>query len=211
MQDDPTSSLEGLLQALRLWNRAIDTLARLQPSAPKPTTEDNPFEVPKRSDQDKPVAEIQETRVLSPQASRAQAFLDSSGWRLAEGLLSTLLALSQAYAARGSAREAEFFAQQTKDLAEALHAPVMVSRALAQQGELQIQLGQLQAGHASLMEAAELVVHLKGPDAVEIRRLQGRYSQLSADKKGAQVLFEEAMSLLDELGTVFATLDGASG
>ncbi|KAI0324727.1 hypothetical protein GY45DRAFT_1357090 [Cubamyces sp. BRFM 1775] len=210
-RDDPTSSLEGLLQALRLWNRAIDTLARLQPSTPKATTDDNPFEVPKLPDQDKPVAVIQETRVLSPQASRAQAFLDSSGWRLAEGLLSTLLALSQAYAARGSAREAEFFAQQTKDLAESLHAPVMISRALAQQGELQIQLGQLQAGHASLMEAAELVMHLKGPDAAEIRRLQGRYSQLSADKKGAQVLFEEAMSLLDELGSVFATLDGASG
>ncbi|KAI0360283.1 hypothetical protein OH77DRAFT_1393661 [Trametes cingulata] len=210
-RDDPTSSLQGLLQALRLWNRAIDTLSRLQPSTPKPATEDNPFEVPKPADTDRAVAQMQETRVLSPQASRAQAFLDSSGWRLAEGLLSTLIALSQAYAARGSAREAEFFAQQTKELAQSLHAPVMISRALAQQGELQIQLGQLQEGHAALMQAAELVMHLKGPDAAEIRRLQGRYSQLSADKKGAQVLFEEAMSLLDELGGVFASLDGGSG
>ncbi|KAI0634651.1 peptidase family C50-domain-containing protein [Trametes polyzona] len=210
-RDDPTSSLEGLLQALRLWNRAVDTLSRLQPSPPKPAQEDNPFEVPKQSDEDKAVSQVQEPRVLSPQASRAQAFLDASSWRLAEGLLSTLLALSQAYAARGSAREAEFFAQQTRDLAQALHAPVMVSRALAQQGELQIQLGQLQAGHATLMEAAALAGHLRGPDAAEIRRLQGRYSQLSADSKGAQVLFEEAMSLLDELGSVFATLDGGNG
>ncbi|KAI9061528.1 hypothetical protein FKP32DRAFT_1654199 [Trametes sanguinea] len=210
-RDDPTSALQGLLQALRLWNRGVDTLSRLQPSTPKPPADDNPFEVPKPQDQDTAVAQAQETRVLSPQASRAQAFLDSAGWRLAEGLLSTLLALSQAYAARGSAREAEFFAQQTKELAESLHAPVMISRALAQQGELQIQLGQLQAGHASLMEAAGLVVHLKGPDAAEIRRLQGRYSQLSADKKGAQVLFEESMSLLDELGSVFASIDAVSG
>ncbi|KAI0777838.1 peptidase family C50-domain-containing protein [Trametes elegans] len=211
-RDDPSSSLEGLLQALRLWNRAIDTLSRLQPSVPKqPSQEDNPFEVPKPANDAAAVSQMQEPKVLSPAASRAQAFRDSSGWRLAEGLLSTLLALSQAYEARGSAREAEFFAQQTRDLAEALHAPVMVSRALAQQGGLQIHLGQLQEGHAALMQAAALVVHLKGPDAAEIRSLQGRYSQLSADKKGAQALYEEAMSLLDELGGVFATLDGGSG
>ncbi|KAI0646724.1 peptidase family C50-domain-containing protein [Trametes meyenii] len=210
-RDDPTSSLEGLLQALRLWNRAIDTLSRLQPSVPKPATEDNPFVMPKPSTKEQAIAQVQEMRVLSPQASRAQAFLDSSGWRLAEGLLSTLLALSQAYAARGSAREAEFFAQQTKELAETLHAPVMVGRALAQRGELQIQLGHLQEGHQALVDAAALVVHLKGPDAADVRRLQGRCSQLSADREGAQVLFEEAMSLLDELGAVFATFDGVSG
>ncbi|RPD59511.1 hypothetical protein L227DRAFT_586688 [Lentinus tigrinus ALCF2SS1-6] len=205
-RDDPTSSIEGLLQALRLWNRAIDTISRLQPTAPKPPVDDNPFEVtPKEVDDAQ-----SETKVLSPRASRAQLFLDSSGWRLAEGLLSTLLSLSQAYAARGSAREAEFFVQQTKDLAQSLHAPVMISRALAQQGELEIQLGQLQEGHQSLMDAAELVMHLKGPDAVEIRRLQGRYSQLQADSKGAKQLFEEATSLLDELGNMFASLDGGN-
>ncbi|RDX51597.1 hypothetical protein OH76DRAFT_1346650 [Lentinus brumalis] len=205
-RDDPTSSIEGLLQALRLWNRAIDTISRLQPTTPKPPADDNPFAVtPKQGEDAHP-----ETKVLSPRASRADAFLDSSSWRLAEGLLSTLLSLSQAYAARGSAREAEFFVQQTKDLAQAVHAPVMISRALAQQGELQIQLGQLQEGHQALMDAAELVMHLKGPDAAEVRRLQGRYSQLQADSKGAKQLFEEATSLLDELGSMFATLDGGN-
>ncbi|KAI0691256.1 peptidase family C50-domain-containing protein [Cerioporus squamosus] len=205
-RDDPTSSIEGLLQALRLWNRAIDTISRLQPTTPKPPADDNPFEVaPKQAQDAQP-----ETKVLSPRASRAEVFLDSSGWRLAEGLLSTLLLLSQAYAARGSAREAEFFVQQTKDLAPSLHAPVMISRALAQQGELQIQLGQLQEGHQSLMDAAELVMHLKGPDAAEVRQLQGRYSQLQADSKGAKQLFEEATSLLDELGNIFASLDGGN-
>lgn len=151
-----------------------------------------------------------EPKILSPRASKGQLLLNSSGWRLAEGLLSTLLSLSQAYAARGSAREAEFFVQQTKELAQSLHAPVIISRALAQQGELQIQLGQLQEGHQSLMEAAELVMHLKGPDAAEVRRLQGRYSQLQADSKGAKQLFEEATSMLDELGNMFASLDGGN-
>ena len=121
-----------------------------------------------------------------------------------------MLSLSQAYAARGSAREAEFFAQQTKELAQSLHAPVMISRALAQQGELQIHLGQLQEGHASLLAAAELVMHLKGPDAAEVRRLMGQFSQLSADSKGAKQLFEEAAGLLDELGCVFASLEGGN-
>ena len=208
-QDDPTSSIEGLLQALRLWNRAIDTISRLQPPAPKEAVDDNPFEVkPKQTDDSKPAN--QETRVLSPHASQAHVFMDSSSWRMAEGLLSTLLALSQAYAARGSAREADFFTQQTKELAEALHAPVMVSRALTQHGELQIQLGQLQEGHNALIAAAELVMHLKGPDAAEVQRLLGRYSQLSADAKGAQQLFEEATSLLDELGNMFAGLDNVA-
>ncbi|KAI0747689.1 peptidase family C50-domain-containing protein [Daedaleopsis nitida] len=208
-RDDPTSSIEGLLQSLRLWNRAIDTISRLQPASPTPPADDNPFEAPPTQAADSRAA-IQETRVLSPRASRSQVLLDSAGWRLAEGLLSTLLSLSQAYAARGSAREAEFFAQQTKDLAQALHAPVMISRALAQQGELQIQLGQLQDGHASLVAAAELVMHLKGPDAAEVRRLLGRYSQLSADSKGAKDLFDEAAGLLDELGSVFASLEGGN-
>ena len=176
----------------------------------KQPVDDNPFEVvAKQPEQAK--GPIQETRVLSPRASTAHVFQDSSGWRLAEGLLSTLLLISQAYAARGSAREAEFFAQQTKDLAESLHAPVMVSRALAQHGELQIQLGLLQEGHQSLMRAAELVMHLKGPDAAEVRRLQGLYNQLSADTKGARELFEEATTLLDELGNMFSVLDGANG
>ncbi|TBU57165.1 peptidase family C50-domain-containing protein [Dichomitus squalens] len=209
-RDDPTSSIEGLMQALRLWNRAIDTLSRLQPSTPtKQPAEENPFEVTSKQPEDSGPSS-QETRILSPRASKAHVFVDSCGWRLAEGLLSTLLSLSQAYAARGSAREAEFFVQQTKDLAESLHAPVMISRALAQHGELQIQLGQLQEGHQSLMRAAELVMHLKGPDAAEIRRLQGRYNQLSADSKGARQLFEEATTLLDELGSMFSALDGAN-
>ncbi len=199
------------MQALRLWNRAIDTISRLQPSAPKQPAEDNPFEiVPQQAEDSTTKNAIQETRVLSPRAERAQVLLDPAGWRLAEGLLSTLLLLSQAYAARGSAREAEFFTQQTKDLAQSLHAPVMISRALAQQGELQIQLGQLPEGHASLVQAAELVMHLKGPDAAEARRLLGQYSKLSADSKGAKQLFEEAAALLDELGSVFASLEGAN-
>ena len=87
----------------------------------------------------------------------------------------------------------------------------MVSRALAQHGELQIQLGLLQEGHQSLMRAAELVMHLKGPDAAEVRRLQGLYNQRSADIKGARELFEEATTLLDELGNMFSVLDGANG
>ena len=176
---------------------------------PKENVDDNPFEVKPEGTEDGKAA-VPETRVLSPRATQGSIATDASGWRLSEGLLSTLLALSQSYAARGSAREAEFFAQQTKGLAEALYAPVMISRALAQLGELQIQLGDLPEGHKSLMNAAALVMHLKGPDMAEVQRLLGRYSQLSADSKGAQQLFEEAASMLDELGNMFATLDGGA-
>ena len=87
----------------------------------------------------------------------------------------------------------------------------MISRALAQHGELQIQLGQLQDGHKAIMDAAALVTHLRGPETAEVRRLLGRYSQLSADAKGAQQLFEEAACLLEELGNMFASLEGGAG
>ncbi|OJT06676.1 Separin, partial [Trametes pubescens] len=90
-------------------------VSRLPSTAPKPAAEDNPFEVPKPANTAQAVAQLQEPRVLSPNASCAPSALDSASWRLAEGLLSTLLALAQAYAARGSAREAEFFAHDHPD------------------------------------------------------------------------------------------------
>ncbi|OBZ78082.1 hypothetical protein A0H81_02757 [Grifola frondosa] len=212
-RDDPTAAINGLLQSLRLWNRAIDTISRLYPApAGKEMEMDNPFDIGHSnnaqvgtSNQVAPVEAVLPRKTFGPKSS-----LDASEWRLAEGLLATLFTLAHAYAARGSARESEYFVQQAKEFAQSLNAPAMISRALARHGELSIQLGNLEDGYNSLMQAARFVANLAGPDAAEVRRLQGLYNQLSADCKGAHQLFEEATNLLDELGNMFSVMDGAT-
>ncbi|OJA09463.1 hypothetical protein AZE42_11142 [Rhizopogon vesiculosus] len=81
-------------------------------------------------------------------------------WRMVEGLLSTLLTLTQAYFTCGSSREAEYFAQQAPDLAESANAPTMAVRALMRKGEIQLCRRQLDAGRDSSFKAAELLQNL---------------------------------------------------
>ena len=134
--------------------------------------------------------------------------LDGIEWRIAHGLLITLFSLAQAYVARGSPREAEYFAQQAKDVAESLNTPAMVGRALARVGEIYLHLHQVEESHASLMKAAAFAAGTAGPDAAEINRLRAEHSMLHSDGKQAQQLYEQAMSILEDLDGVFATLDG---
>ena len=46
-QEDMSASLDGMLQSLRLWNRAVDALSHFAPSptSSKLTGESNPFEM----------------------------------------------------------------------------------------------------------------------------------------------------------------------
>lgn len=202
-QDDPTTSLSALLQSLRLYNRAVETLSRLNPTpvARQETEETDPFaEEPKDS------AKPQSAQKTSPHK------VPSNGleWRISEGLMTILFALAQAYFVRGSAREAEYFAQQAQDLAEAMNTPAMVSRALARKGEIYLHLGRLDEGYQCLVKAADLVSGLSALDAADIRRLHGDYSLKNLKSQDAQQLYEEAMNILEELQKSFSALDGVS-
>lgn len=134
--------------------------------------------------------------------------MDGREWRIAEGLLGTLFALTRAYVARGSAREAEYFVQQAQDLAESLNLPAMLSRAYARRGEIHLHLGKLDTAHSFLIDALALMHELPGVDAADIRRLCGVYNELAAEHKNAQQLFTEASSMLTELEKAFSTVDG---
>ncbi|KAI0089987.1 peptidase family C50-domain-containing protein [Irpex rosettiformis] len=198
-RDDPVTSINGLLQSLRLWNRAFDTLSRLAPPSPqKQTDDDNPFL------QTETKADNSNAENFFQQAPG----LGGLGWRISEGLLNTLFALTRAYVSRGSPREAEFFAQQAKDLAASLNMPAMVSRAFSRLGEIYLHLGQLNESHACLAEAANLVSDAGGPDAAEIRRLRAEHSRVNENKKDARQLYDEAISLLGELEHQFTVIDG---
>jgi separase len=125
-----------------------------------------------------------------------------------EGLLSTLLTLTQAYFTRGSSREAEYFAQQALDLAESVNAPTMVARALMRKGEIQLCQRQLDAGRDSLSKAAELLQDLPGVDAADMRRLKGDWNRLNEQDQDARDLYEEASAKLVEVETMLASIEG---
>ena len=202
-----------MLQSLRLWNRALSTLTRLhRPAVGAKNAVDtsNPFDL---GDMKKAVSKIEEVNSPiaeepKPQVVPPRPFMDGLEWRIAEGLVLTLLALAQAYFSRGSAREAEYFSQQAQDLAYSLNAPAMVSRALAKKGEIQLYLGHLEDGYNSLVQAAEVLSDLPGPDAADIRRLCGEYNQLNSKDKDALELYSEAITILEELDKMFSSLDG---
>ncbi|CAL1698705.1 unnamed protein product [Somion occarium] len=223
-KDDPTTSLNGLLQSLRLYHRAIDTLIRLLPPPPtsaKDTTDSsNPFDMAsmkaalpsaEETDNSKPPPLDQPQQKPFPQRSS----LSSLELRISSGLLSTLFSLTQAYFARGSAREAEYFASQARDLAESLHAPAMICRALSRMGEIKLRMGKIDEAHECLSEAAALVSDV-GVEAVDIARLRGEVVMKVRMESGdevdqAKVMYEEAIKMLEELDQTFSALDGSPG
>lgn len=141
--------------------------------------------------------------------------LSSLELRIASGLLSTLFSLTQAYFARGSAREAEYFAQQAHDLAESLHAPAMICRALSRMGEIKLRMGQVDEAHDCLRKAADLIGDIGGVEAVDVVRLRGEVlmkvrMEDGQDVDQAKVMYEEATKMLGELDITFSALEGGS-
>lgn len=196
-------SLTALLQALRLYNRAIETAGRLHPqqvAKPDPD-EDNPFGVPPANDR----------IVTGPKSSYARRdAMEGLEWRICDGLLNILFALAQAYFARGSAREAEYFAQQAQDLAYAINTPSMVSRALARKGEIYLRTNRLDEGRECLMQAMELVDNRALAGVADLNRLRADYDMRDANPTAAQELYEQSIGMLDELQILFAAMDGSS-
>ena len=131
-------------------------------------------------------------------------------WRICDGLLGTLFALAQAYFARGSAREAEYFAQQAQDLADAINTPTMVSRALARKGEIYLHTNRLDEGGECLMQAMKFVDSRALAGVADLQRLRADYDMRNANPEAAQELYEQSIGMLNELQTLFAAMDGSS-
>lgn len=204
-------SLNGLLQALRLWHRAVDTLARLSPQPSEATESSNPFEMSDLKDA-LPAVQPSPLRDGPPRKKfPSRPAIDGLEWRVASGLLSTLFALTQGYHAQGSAREAEYFAQQALDFASSLNAPAMVSRALVRLGEIQLKMGRAEDASETLVRAAKCIEGCTGVEKVELSRLGADVRLALHDDEGrkdGRVLYEEAMKTLEDLDDVFSKLDG---
>ncbi|SJK98717.1 uncharacterized protein ARMOST_01986 [Armillaria ostoyae] len=199
-KDDTATYLDGLLQSLRQWNRAFDALSRLQPppSKPKPYDETDPFIDPVASR----TSEETSSNPGKKEFSRREA-MNELGWRISEGLILTLFALCDGYAMQGSAREAEFFAQQAEDLAQSLNAPAMMARALIRKAELQLRQEKLEEGQESLATALQLMSDDSGIDLADIHRLRGQFSEGNADTD-----YQVAAEILEQLDKTFGLFDG---
>lgn len=149
-----TGAISGLTQALRLWNRAIDTASRYRPpsetGASREQGSPNPFRV--RSKETPTMVSGE----WSIQPGSWDAMLDGVHWRLADGLANTLFSLARLHFMRGSVKPAEYFIQKAVALATSLNAPVLLSRGWARDAEKNFALGQLDPGQQLLQRASYL-------------------------------------------------------
>lgn len=224
-QNNISGSLDGLLQALRLWNRGFESLGRLQPPTSKSqsagTVEHNPFETTSLKDALPTLTPNTPQSVVSPTepssrgpGSFTQRRILSTGleWRVGEGLLNTLFSLSRVYLERGSPREAQYFAEQAKDLAEALNAPAGMCLALMKNGEVKLCQGLLAEGSEQLEEIEKWVntcadgyLH---SNLADLYRLQGDLEQRGSMLADAQKHYRDAIAVIERVDQDFDSLDG---
>ena len=205
------ASLDSLLQSIRLWNRAADTIMRLHPSSRSQTTtteeESDPFGMSSLKEALSSGNTSKEEQLTVKKNVNRRFTIDGLEWRISEGLLSTLFSLSRVYHLGGSAREAEYFAQQAADIAEELSLPAMISRALAKKGEVQLQMGKLEEAHANLARAEELLRGMPGIDAADVRRLKADYQQRTTQQEIEELEFAGTVTMLEDLDAAFRQFD----
>ena len=209
------ASLDCLVQSIRLWNRASDTLIRLKVSSQPQSKEDSdPFGMSSLKEallsggtSNGDTSKDPQERHAVKKNTNNRLTMDGLEWRISEGLLSTLFSLSRVYHLGGSAREAEYFAQQAADIAEELNLPAMFSRALAKKGEVQLQMGKLEEAHTNLVKAEELLRGMPGIDTADVHRLKVDYQQRTTKQESGEVEFARTVTMLEELDAAFRQFD----
>ncbi|KAJ3737449.1 cysteine peptidase C50 [Lentinula guzmanii] len=220
-----TGNLDGLLKALRLWNRAFESLARLQPPSPKPSTETeepDPFNTSSlKNALPTPTSGAPPYPTSSSSASRRignflqrRVFSTGLEWRVGQGLLNALFSLFHAYLERGSPREAQYFAEQAKELAGSMNAPAGICHAMVKSVEVQVFQGLLEEGSGQLEEVEQYVnsgddrdIHA---DLAELFRLKGDLEQRDSISMtvDAQQYYQGAMKVIESVDQNFKSLDG---
>ena len=206
-------SLKYLLQALRLLNRATETLSRLNPKKPENNDIADPFAVPEVREA---LPETGDSSNLKSGSSKTQqhqhhqsssSFSQSSGgtqldgleWRIACSLLNTQIRLSKTYAKRGSAREADYFSQQAEGLARVLHSSAWTARALLLRSDIQNLLGLENEAREALVEATELMKGRTESTVVKAQLISGERMIIKKEEDDAREEFEKAMEVLENL------------
>jgi separase len=192
-------------QALRLWNRAADALGRLSSSRTTSADMSNPFDMSNLKEA-LPATDNPSDSNLK-RSLNFRKLHDGLEWRIADGLLGTLLSLVDVYFARGSPREACYFAQQAQDLAECLNAPAMVGRALAKKGEIELCRGRLAEIGETIALTEKFAQDLPETSTIEIYRLHADYNCRIDELEDAHGLYERARFIVENLDKSISSFD----
>ncbi|TFK18247.1 hypothetical protein FA15DRAFT_760707 [Coprinopsis marcescibilis] len=202
-REDSTAYLDAMLQSFRLWNRAIDAIARLSKPAPKVSQSSNPFE-PETTPESSGTPTDRQTQ------SKYKIVRKSGGefeWRIFEGLLSAFFSLADAYSMRGSPKEADHLLKQALGMANNLNLPIVASRALSRLGEVQMRLGRLEQAQESLDGAAMRLGVSAALETINHKRLLAWLNERSEMPQDAQQVLFDSMKLLEELNVDFHHID----
>ena len=151
---------------------------------------------------------ISESESGEPAAIKKSNGADAFQWSYAHGLVDAQLFLARLFFLRGSARDAEYFAQAAYDFSSSLYAPAMMARGLSMKTELLLCLRQLDIVDATLDQLDGLVSQLDA-DALEIGnsyRLRGQYLQIKDAEEQASEAFSKATSTIKELDSSLTSL-----
>jgi separase len=136
-----------------------------------------------------------------PEAFRSGSVMGGTEWRISQGMVTTLLALSKAHFSRGSPRETEYFALQAQDLAKSVSLDFLVGQALLRRGELQLSLGKLDTAGTLLVEAIDSIGETATLELVDAYRLLGVYDSLNQEEDSAGERYASAVATLAQLRT----------
>ncbi|WVQ78257.1 hypothetical protein IAT38_000341 [Cryptococcus sp. DSM 104549] len=210
-QDDASTAIIQLSAAFRLWTRASDTVCRIAetiPTAspsPAPVPDDDPFSAPSAPTRavgaDEPSKD--DSAPIPAQAAHfTKKHLDNLQWHVACGLLDVTLNLAQAFAARGSVRDCEYFLKVAGQVSEAVKSGGMSARVGARQADVLFRLRKYEEVEGKLESAAQLLSVEEGPDVIELMKVQG-------DLYSRQELVEEAHQIFTATSKEIAGLDQA--
>lgn len=199
------------MHALRLFNRATETLTRLHAPSPHTKDEDDPFALTELKNALNAVTGPAESvkEVASKQSRRLLPIpvADVIEWEIIDGILHTLLTLSLLYFNRGTPREAEYFATEAQRLAESVKVPAMISRALMRKSEVLLYLGRTEDALGNIMKAVEYLERFPGTDSADVVRLKGDYNYAIDQTTDALSLYVNASCIIMELESTFGALD----
>ncbi|GAA5910865.1 separase [Sporobolomyces salmoneus] len=186
---DLARSLAPALQAMRLCDRALNNIARLEP-VKKPTSDASSTFNAQPNDHVTPLNDLASSPRNPYQIALGGAHAGLA-WQLADQLALSILRVSTLHLVRGSPKDAEFYASQTIDLAQNLGSQRLIARATALRAEVKILLRKWEEAGNDLEQVELTLGDANCAEAIEVRRL-------GADLLLRNSLHQEAYSSLLE-------------
>ncbi|KAM0746055.1 hypothetical protein T439DRAFT_384325 [Meredithblackwellia eburnea MCA 4105] len=199
-------SLGPALQAMRLWGRAVQNISRLappsSPSANKSHTSSSAvdsFTSTPPVNPREPLPEFPTVARKRVQPAKVQWPSTGLAWQLSENLILSFLRVGYLYTLRGTAKSAEYYADQALSIAEDICSPRLCVRALALRVEVHLHVGNLAGAEKDLaMMDTLLDSSMSSAEAIESRRLRADLHYRRIAGKEAYQGYVDAQAKLDD-------------